>query len=198
MVFLSYLKEYLSPRDDELLSNRLSDPNLSYGERDEILRLIRLNNFHGQIKLISYCLMPNHFHLSIQQTSAQLIDKFMNSLSLRYAVYFNHRYKRVGKLFQGVYKAVVVETDSQLLYLSSYIHRNPLPPDPEKLPSISEYLASFYSSYGDYLGLRHTKWIFPAEVLDYFSNNNPKSSYQSFVEQADDITTIQDLLLEEF
>src|SRR4051812_13321253 len=62
-VFLSYLKNYLLPKDEKGLKQKLLDPNTSYKEKDEILRALKLNNFYGDITLVAYCLMPNHFHL---------------------------------------------------------------------------------------------------------------------------------------
>ena len=88
-VFLSYLKEYLTPKNEQELRQKLSDPNTSYKEKDKILKLLRLNNFYGEITLLAYCLMPNHFHFFIKQKSAVSIDKFMQSLSTRYTMYFN-------------------------------------------------------------------------------------------------------------
>src|SRR3990170_2216093 len=64
-VFLSYLKEYLLPKNEKELFSRLSNPTLSPKEKDKILKLLRLNNFAGEITLLAYCLMPNHFHLLI-------------------------------------------------------------------------------------------------------------------------------------
>lgn len=107
-VFLSYLKEYLLIKDIEGLQKQLADDSLSPQERDKILKKIRLNNFADSIMLLSYSLMPNHFHFFIKQTDENAIDTFMNSLGTRYTMYFNRKYKRVGKLYQGVYKAVSV------------------------------------------------------------------------------------------
>lgn len=118
-VFLSYLKEYLSPKNEEELRNKLSDFNISYKERDKILKLLRLNNFADEISLLAFCLMPNHFHFQIKQIGELSIDKFMNSFGTRYSMYFNRKYKRVGPLYQGVYKAVLITTDEQLLHLSA-------------------------------------------------------------------------------
>ena len=82
-VFLSYLKNYLLPKNDKELKEKLSDPNISYKERDKIIKLLGLNNFAGEITLIAYCLMPNHFHFQIKQKGGASIDKFMNSLATR-------------------------------------------------------------------------------------------------------------------
>ncbi len=181
-VFLSYLKEYLLPKNEKHLTEKLADAHTSYKEKDKILKLLRLNNFAEEITLLAYCLMPNHFHFFIKQKSANSIDRFMQSIGSRYTIYFNRKYKRVGSLFQAVYKAVLVTSEEQFLHLSRYIHKQALPSQP--------------SSYQEYLGKRQTKWIHPEDILSYFSKTNLNLSYQSFVEQEEDITSIADILLE--
>ncbi|MDO8570164.1 MAG: transposase [Candidatus Daviesbacteria bacterium] len=197
-VFLSYLKEYLSPKDEEALSNKLLDPLISSKERDKILKSLRLNNFFGEINLIAYCLMPNHFHLLIKQNSAVSMDKFMNSLGTRYTIYFNRKYIRVGSLYQDVYKAISVESEPQLLYLTNYIHRNPIKSASQE--DAREAITSQPSSYPEYLGQRKTKWIHPEDILSFFSKTDPRNSYQNFVEGTKDLSSliepIQDLMLD--
>lgn len=198
-VFISYLKTYLLPRDEKKLSQALSDPNASYKEKNKILKELRLKNFSEEITLLAYCLMPNHIHFLIKQKSPQSMNKFMSSLLIRYGMFFNRKYKRPGSLFQGVYKAALIETEDQLLYLTSYIHRNPLKQKPRKLGTQVEYLRgclSQPSSLPEYLGTRKTEWIKPEEILAFFSKINPKLSYQSFVEQTDDMTPIQKIILD--
>jgi len=189
-VFLSYLKEYLLPKDEEGLRKRLSDPNLSSLQKKKILRQLRLNNFSGEIILLAYCLMPNHFHFFIKQRSAGSIDKFMNSLCTRYTMYFNRKYKRVGSLFQGVYKAVLVTSDAQFLHLSRYIHK-------QALALQGEALEPQPCSYPEYLGKRNTKWVHPEEVLAHFSSTNHNLSYEAFVREEEDLVLIRDIILEE-
>lgn len=190
-VFLSYLKEYLLPKDEEGLRKKLSDPRISSKERDRIIRILRLNNFSDEITLIAYCLMPNHFHLFIKQSNPKSINKFMQSFTTRYTMYFNRKYKRVGSLFQAVYKAVLVNQEEQFLYLTKYIHK-------QALASKGEILQDQPSSYPDYLGIRKTDWIHPEEILSYFSKTNSNLSYKSFVEDGfDDYETIKDVLIED-
>lgn len=192
-VFLSYLKEYLSPKNELELRQKLSDPNTSYKEKDKVIKLLRMNNFYGEITLLAYCLMPNHFHFFVKQKSAMSIDKFMQSLCTRYTMYFNKKYQRVGSLFQAVYKAVLVETEQQYLYLSKYIHKQALALQGETLQGSEEQP----SSYKEFLKERITEWIKPEEVLSYFSQVNPTLSYKSFIDQADDFQPIQKIILED-
>ena len=111
--FLYYLKLYLCSEELQV----------------EYLKLFpsrKLKNYCDRLKLLAYSLMPNHFHLLVWQKDADAINHFMRSLIVKYAMYFNKKYKRIGPLFQGVYKAVQVENEQQLIYLSKYIHRNPI------------------------------------------------------------------------
>lgn len=78
------------------------------------------------LEIISYCLMPNHFHLLVKQVIDHGIVKCLNNFSNSYTRYFNIRHDRVGPLFQGRFKAVRIETDEQLLQVSRYIHLNPV------------------------------------------------------------------------
>lgn len=191
-VFLSYLKEYLLPKDLKGLNERLADPTISAKERDKILKQLRLNNFADEITLLAYCLMPNHFHLFIKQKSSSTIDKFMQSIGTRYTMYFNRKYKRVGSLFQAVYKAALVTNEQHFIYLSKYIHQQAL-----ALPGETLEAKDQPSSYGKYLDLYHAPWIKPEEILSYFSKTNPSLSYQAFVEETEDIGPIEDITLEE-
>ncbi|EKE00471.1 MAG: Transposase, partial [uncultured bacterium] len=109
-VFLKYLGEYLLPKNEIKLMDLLSDPNTHYSDKDRLLKLIRLNNFSEKIDMLSYCLMPNHFHFFIKQISLRSMHKFMQSIGTRYTMYFNRKYKRVGFLYQDIYKAAEVKT----------------------------------------------------------------------------------------
>lgn len=180
-VFLSYLKDYLMPKDEKALRSQLSNPILSYKDRDKILKLLMLNNFTEEISLLAFCLMPNHFHFQIKQLGEFSIDKFMNSLATRYSMYFNRKYKRVGPLYQGVYKAVLVTTDEQLLQLSRYIHKQALALQGHALERGMKGMKEQPSSYLDYIEKRKIPWVHPEEILNFFSKSNPNFSYEAFV-----------------
>lgn len=191
-VFMSYLKNYLIPKDEDFLQETLSSPNSTPKQKSDALRLLRLNNFSNSIDLIAYCLMTNHFHFLIKQTPTWGIDSFMNSLMTRYTMYFNKRHKRVGHLFQGNYKAVQVETEEQLLHLSRYIHQNPT----SKGVAFQSYP---HSSYLQYLTDQPSEWIKPTDVLTYFSKKG-FNSYASFVGDNysyDSLIVIKELTLTE-
>lgn len=176
-VFLSYLKTYLLPKDEDTLRAVLGDPSSSSREKDAALKALRLNNFADTLALLAYCLMPNHFHFLVKQTEAETIDRFMQSFCTRYSLYFNRKHRRIGGLFQGKYKAVRVTKDEQLLHLSRYIHRNPI-----ALASQGPTLRGYtYSSYPQYLGLARAEWLHPEDILGYFPKSQ-RRGYQEFVE----------------
>lgn len=96
-------------------------------------------------KLHAFCLMPNHFHLLIEQTADVPISKLMSKLCTSYSKYINKKYKKVGHTFQDCFKATLIENNSQLMWTSAYIHMNPVKDKIVKHPS--DYL---WSSYNDY------------------------------------------------
>lgn len=194
-VFLSYLKTYLLPKNEKELRQKLADPTTTYREKDKILNLLKLNNFAGEITLICYCLMSNHFHLLIKQNSANSIDRFMNSLCTRYTMYFNRKYNRVGPLYQDVYKAVMVESDEQLLHLTRYIHRNPVSQG-TKGDAFRAQIMQQPSSYPEYLKQRKTEWVHPQEILAFFSKTNPALSYPAFAEQTEDLVLVKEIAID--
>jgi len=183
-VFLSYIKEYLLPKDVEGLFESLANPQTQSEDKNRIRKSLALNNFNQHVTLLAYCLMPNHYHLLVRQRNPGTIDRFINSLGTRYTMYFNRKYARVGALYQGVYRAVMVQDDSQLLCLSRYIHKQA---GESNQPS----------SYPEYLGARKSQWLSPDEILGYFNNNYPSLSYEGFMEEWEDPTPIDHLTLDE-
>lgn len=174
-VFLKYLKEYLSPAPD------IKDLKTIFTIQGTSFKGIprQIKNYNKKIELVAYCLMPNHFHFLINQKDTRIMENFMRSFLTRYSMYFNRKYNRVGPLFQGIYKAVLIKDDPYLLHLSRYIHLNP--------SEHTKDLINTYSSYADFLGLKKTEWINPSFILNFFDNSTiPElvkvNSYKDFVE----------------
>jgi len=129
----------------------------------------------------AYCLMPNHFHLLIYEKMENGISNFLEKVSTGYSMYFNKKYERTGKLFEGRFQATHADTDEYLKYLFSYIHLNPVkiiePNWKEEgikdYNRAQQYLSDYkYSSYLDYLGFdREEKMIINKDSFpEYFSN----------------------------
>ena len=179
--FIGYLKFYLTPVD-------LQGRSLKVKEKVPPSRISK--NHAGLIKLHCYCLMPNHFHLLLYQEEVDSMNYFMRSVGTKYAMYFNRKYKRTGPLFESRYKGIRVETENQLVYLSKYIHRNPI----EILPTGTFLEGYKYSSYGNYLGLFRQNWVKTKKVLGLFQGK----SYKKLVETEDDsdLKVVDKLLLD--
>jgi REP element-mobilizing transposase RayT len=80
-----------------------------------------------QVDLLSYCIMPNHYHFLVKAgESVDSLTKMMQGLQTSYAQYFNKRYKHFGYVFQGRYQRKHVDSQQYLLILSCYIHANPV------------------------------------------------------------------------
>mgnify|MGYP001591135571 FL=1 len=76
------------------------------------------------VSIVSYCLLPNHFHLVLKQESEGGISRFMQKLGTSYTMYFNQKYKRSGSLFQGKFKANMIDGEFGLPVLSVYVNLN--------------------------------------------------------------------------
>jgi putative transposase len=97
------------------------------------------------VQVFHYCLMPNHFHLLLQASSAQHLPKFIHNLTQNYAGYFAGRYKTAGVIFQNRYKSRLIAHESYLLACARYIERNPLAA--ELVEDISKWKWSSYRYY---------------------------------------------------
>ena len=174
-VFLGYLKEYLSPPEDFSKYKKIVTFK---GETFKGVPRVP-NNYSKEIELLVYCLMPNHFHFIVKQYPDRSIQNFVRSLCTRYSMYFNKRYTRVGSLFQGPYKAVLVNNEEYLLHLSRYIHQNP--------EELNINLAKAHSSYPEYIGERKTEWVKTDLILSFFNKATESfvrgfNTYKNFVE----------------
>lgn len=129
------------------------------------------------VDLINFCIMPNHFHVTIRTRSDDGLAKYMHKLGSAYSKYFNTRYDKSGHVFQGTYKAKAITTDQQLAYLSAYIHHNP--------HELSEWkdnsVAYPWSSYQDY---RNNRWgdLLVGDVVS--STFKSFKEYSEFVESS--------------
>jgi len=133
------------------------------------------------VVIIAFCLMPNHFHLLLKQKTDNGISQFLSNLSNGFTRYYNIKHKRAGTLLQGRFKAVLVESDEQLIHLSRYIHLNPYSAGlVDTLPELKKYpyssLAEFISNYEGFCNTdivmgqfdnKDAYWHFVGDHADY-------------------------------
>lgn len=113
-----------------------------------------------RVEILAYCLMPNHFHFLIKQLEDSGVVSYMRHLLNSYVHYINVKHKRIGPLFAGRYKNVLVESDEQLIHISRYIHLNPLVSG--LTDDLDEYL---WSSYACYISGKGDLLCEPTQVL---------------------------------
>jgi len=170
---------FYSKRDYQRFTNLISyyrwgDNPVKYSRfqtlSDEIKNEIRQNSKEKLVSFISNCLIPNHFHFVLRQEKENGISYFVNRFLAAYTKFFNTKHKRSGPLFENRFKAVLVETDEQLIHLVRYIHLNPYSSGVVK--SLRDLLSYPWSSLQEYLdpqviGICDEKEI----VLKLFKNN---------------------------
>jgi len=151
------------------------------------------------VEILAFTLMPNHFHLILQQKKEGGIVKFMQKLGTGYTMYFNKKYKRVGGLFQGRYKAVLLENDAHFVYLPFYIHANPLKlyRGSTSIDRMVDFLKDYrWSSFSDYVGIKNFPSIISRKfLLEFFGSSSEylkemKSFLKSKLESYEEIKEI--------
>jgi putative transposase len=128
----------------------------------------------------AYCLMSNHFHLYLTPLVEGGISKFMQRLLTAYTMYFNEKHDRSGSLFQGTFKAELVDNDVYAKYLFSYIHMNPAKiVDPQwkelgarDIKKLRTFIETYpYSSFQEFKSHNHFITS-PSQFPEYFSESN--------------------------
>jgi len=130
------------------------------------------------VKVVAYCLMPNHYHFILSQVEDKGIETFIHRLATSYSCYFNLKNKQRGPVFESNFKAVRVESQEQLIHLSRYLHLNPVTGYLIEDPKDYEF-----SSYNDYLDeskktTEERPFLDKGEVMTDFSS---VESYRKFV-----------------
>ncbi len=146
-------------------------------EKEKILTGLKKENaIH--VEILTYCLMPNHFHFLLKQITDKGISVFMANLQNSYVKYFNIKNERAGPLFQSMFKAVRIENDEQLLHVSRYIHLNPSTAyivEPEKL---EDYMWSSLKAYLDEDFNMANYFVNTKAVLNFFKK---RKDYLKFI-----------------
>jgi putative transposase len=123
------------------------------------------------VEIIAHCLNPNHYHFILKQIDDKGVERFMHKLGTSHTKYFNIKQKRSGTLFQGRFRAVHIDSNEYLLYLSVYVNKNNL---------IHGYNRDDnwpYSSLPYYLGKKSDKLVNPDVILKQFESIEQYKDY---------------------
>lgn len=108
------------------------------------LSLLRKFKRKHKFKVYAFCLMPNHVHILGEVENPSDLSNFMHDLNRTYTLYFNKKYKKVGHLWQGRFKSMIITKDKYLIDCLNYIELNPLRSDLVK--TLSEYPWDSYNT----------------------------------------------------
>jgi REP element-mobilizing transposase RayT len=140
-----------------------------------LLRLLKKVTRACDVTVIAYCLLPNHYHWLLRQDGDTPAGNVPRRVFGSYTQAFNKSYQRTGTLFEGPYKAIVVDNEAYLLHLCRYIHLNPvrhgLTASPQDWP---------YSNYPEWLEQRPGTLVDKQFTQTYFDS---PQAYQAFVEE---------------
>lgn len=151
-----------------------------YEERAQIVRKYgfkELSSFFEKtekvIELVALCLLPNHFHLILRQLVKKGVPKYLHKLGTSFTNFFNKKYERSGRLFQGPYKAIYIDNNDYLLWLSGYVNGNS---EIHKVEKAKNYR---WSSYKIFLGEKPE--IIPVKSEIVLKQFNSIKEYEDFV-----------------
>ncbi len=149
-------------------------------DRDRFYYLERVEHYRQRyrFRIYAYVLMSNHVHFLIQ-TGKTPLSKILQGIQFTYTQYYNRRYRTVGHLFQGRYKAILCDRDAYLLELVRYIHLNPA-----RLKHPEELATFRWNSHGTYLGKKGPVAVDTTLVLNQLGNSASQAykAYQRFIE----------------
>ena len=143
-------------------------------DRAVLLREIEMRVHDGSLIVHSFSLMLNHIHL-LCETPIGGLGRWMKQILGNYARAYNRRHDRVGHLWQGRYKAILVQDGEYLLDCSRYIHLNPYKAGIE--PTLGSYAWSSYLNFAQGQGV--ASWVHTNRILSYFGE---PETYRMFVE----------------
>jgi len=173
LFYLLYFQNNSSPGNinrhvKKFLKNGYFDFEEETGEKDSLVRLI------------SFSLMTNHFHLLVKALTDKGISAYMQKILNGYSKYFNLRYDQSGHLFQGPFRAVHIKDNEQLLYTSAYVHLNQ-----REIGYRGRETEYRWSSFSDFVG--ENRWgelLDPSIILEQMAGPDRGKSYKKWVEES--------------
>lgn len=144
-------------------------------DREVYISILRQVKASQPYILHSYCLMTNHVHLQIE-TKDIAPGTIMKMINMKYAIYFNKKYRFVGQLMQGRYRDELINSDEYFLTISRYIHLNPV-----KANMVEHPIEYRWSSCKEYFTDTHNPLIEKTKTLAYFSEPQLEN-YKNYLE----------------
>src|SRR3989344_2373048 len=164
-------------------------------EDDYAFFLKKLNNVKKKYdhSIYAFCLMPNHFHISIQ-TRKVSISKILSSLATSYSMYFNRIYKHFGPVFQNRFKSILVENDPYFIKLSQYIYLNPV-----KAGLVEDPMLYKFSSIREAVGKEPLNYLDGDIVRLIGKTKKSQEEYRKFIYDgiSEDLSDIEQLFEKE-
>lgn len=160
-----------------LRGNAKQDIFFDAGDRYRFYLLVQEATERFRCRVHAFCLMTNHIHMAMQVSDIPL-SRIMQNITFRYTRWINWRQQRSGHLFQGRYKAVLVDENEYLLELIRYIHLNPV-----RAAMVNDLSAYPWSSHPTYCGKQPVPWLTTDWMLSQFSRKEreARQRYRAFV-----------------
>lgn len=168
------------------LYNRGAHKSVIFFERENYLYFLGRMKFYSnkyRIKILSYCLMPNHFHLFLKQTTDEFsISLFISSLLNSYVKSINNKYEHSGTLFESKTKSKQIEDETYFIWVIKYILENPVK------ANLAENIIDWeFSNAKDLVGIRkgnltdvkYVESFFQSKdaMIEFLTNKKIKSTY---------------------
>jgi putative transposase len=180
---MARLPRLVVPHQPHHVIQRGNDRQLIFRDSDDytvFLRWLREAAKQFKVAIHAYVLMPNHLHLLVSPSDQNGLARMMQWVGRYYVPYFNRKYERVGTLWQGRYKATVIDSDRYLMICSRYIELNPVRAG--MVSAASEYP---WSSYAHHVGMKPDPLI-TDHALYWALGNTPfhrEVAYKDLLEQ---------------
>lgn len=148
-----------------------------FEENEDYLQFIRILKKYKEVcefKLYAYCLMDNHVHLLMEQTTTDL-GTIMKRIEVKFVKWYNRKYKRIGYLFQDRYKSEPINDEGYFRTVFRYIHQNPLHAGLET--AVGTYR---WSSYYDY-AISQSSFVDIDKAINFFQSNEKCIEYLQYI-----------------
>jgi putative transposase len=172
-----------------ILNRGRRSENIFADEKDYIIftELLKETSEMWNIRIASYCLVPNHYHMLVQTPEAN-ISRSMRHLNGVYTQRYNRRHNCDGQLFRGRYKSIIIDTDIYLLQAVRYIHRNPL-----RAGLVDKIDAYKWSSHKGYISIaKKWDWLHKNHIFSMLSKTRKDRlrNYKKwvYVEEEDEVS----------